>query len=210
VPPSNPLTGNALPASDFNLTATTHTAAGTSTDTWTFHDPSGTVSDRITPVALTITANNATKLPGEANPAFTVSYSGFVNGEGPGVLGGTLSFSLTATGSNTYAITPYGLTASSYAITFVSGTLTVLSCGQATTAQQAQVDAAGLDHGLQNSLDSQLQAALAYFIAGDTADGVSQLGAFINHVSAQRGKKIAAALADAWIAYAPRIINAVG
>jgi hypothetical protein len=63
---------------------------------------------------------------------------------------------------------------------------------------------------LQNSLDSQPQAALAYFAAGDTADVVSQLGAFINHVSAQRGKKIAAALADAWIAFAQRIINAVG
>jgi hypothetical protein len=36
------------------------------------------------------------------------------------------------------------------------------------------------------------------------------LGAFINEVSAQRGKHIDAALADAWIAHAQRIINAVG
>jgi hypothetical protein len=35
-------------------------------------------------------------------------------------------------------------------------------------------------------------------------------GAFINSVSAQRGKKVDAAMADAWIAYAQRIINAVG
>jgi hypothetical protein len=43
-----------------------------------------------------------------------------------------------------------------------------------------------------------------------TADGASQLGAFIHPVSAQRGKHIAAALADAWIAYAQRISTAVG
>jgi hypothetical protein len=38
----------------------------------------------------------------------------------------------------------------------------------------------------------------------------SQLGAFINHLRAQRGKGIDAALADAWVAYALEIINAVG
>jgi len=35
------------------------------------------------------------------------------------------------------------------------------------------------------------------------------LGAFIHPVSAQRGKHIDAALADAWIAFAQRIIRAV-
>jgi hypothetical protein len=137
-----------------------------------------------------------------------------VNGEGFGVLIGTLSFSLTATGSNTYAITPSGLTASNDAITFVSGTLTVLSYAQATANLQAQVDAGGLPQGLQNSLDSQLQAAAAAFSAGNTTAGVNQLKAFIHHVSAQSGNQnedlINAALADALIKYAQRIINAVG
>jgi hypothetical protein len=68
----------------------------------------------------------------------------------------------------------------------------------------------GLAQGLQSSLDSQLQAALAYFNAGDTADGVSQLGAFLNHVSAQSGKQIDATLANILIASARRIIHAVG
>ena len=167
----------------------------------------------VTPAALTITAANQTRIQGEANPAFTVSYSGFVLGEGPGALGGTLTFS-TAAGAGSapgsYAVTPGGLTSGNYAITFVSGTLTVLGYGQATSNLQAQVDAAGLDHGTQNSLDSQLRAAVALFNAGDTAGGVSQLGAFISHVSAQRGKHIAAALADAWVVSAQRIIDAAG
>jgi hypothetical protein len=167
----------------------------------------------VTPAALTVTASDATKIQGEANPAFMVSYSGFVLGEGPAVLGGTLSFSTPATASSpagSYAVTPAGLTSDNYAITFVSGTLSVLSYAQATANLQAQVDAAGLAQGMQSSLDDQLQAALALFNAGDTTDGVSQLGAFLHHVSAQRGNHIDAALADAWIASAQRIINAVG
>jgi hypothetical protein len=165
----------------------------------------------VSPAPLTITANDpAPMIQGEAFPAFTVSYSGFVLGQDASVLSGTLAFSLTATGSNTYAITPSGLTASNYAITFASGTLTVLSHGQATSTLQAQVDAAGLPHGMQNSLDSQLQAAAASFSAGNTTAGVNQLKAFIHHVSDESGDQIDAALADALIKYAQRIISAVG
>ena len=51
--------GVALPASDLNLTGTTHTNAGTYTDTWTFTDPnyvsqSGTVTDTIQKANATI------------------------------------------------------------------------------------------------------------------------------------------------------------
>ena len=46
--------------------------------------------------------------------------------------------------------------------------------------------------------------------AGDTSDGVSQLQSFINHVSAQCGKHVAAGLGNAWVADAQRIIDAVG
>jgi hypothetical protein len=167
----------------------------------------------VTKAALTITANNQSKITGEANPAFTVRDSGFVLGQNASVLGGTLTCSTPATAGSppgTYAITPGGLTSGNYALTFVSGTLTVLSYGQATRTLQAQVDAAGLAPGIQSSLDRQLQAAIADFAAGDTADGVGQLGAFINHVRAQRGNQIGAALADAWIASAQRILNAAG
>jgi hypothetical protein len=59
--------GSALPAGDFNLTATTHTTAGTySADAWSFHDPSdnyldasGTVSDRISPATPTLSVSDA-------------------------------------------------------------------------------------------------------------------------------------------------------
>jgi hypothetical protein len=72
------------------------------------------------------------------------------------------------------------------------------------------VDTSGLASGTQNSLDAKLQAAIASFDKGNTTDGDNQLGAFINYVMAQKGKKIDAVTADALIDYAQRIINAVG
>src|SRR3970282_570885 len=45
----------------------------------------------VNPSTLTGTAENKTRTYGAANPAFTVSYTGFVNGETANVGAGTLS-----------------------------------------------------------------------------------------------------------------------
>jgi hypothetical protein len=82
----------------------------------------------ITKAPLSVTADDASKTYGDPNPSFTVGYSGFKLTDGPGDLGGTLSFSTPATASSsvgTYPVTPGGLTSGNYAITFVDGTLTV-------------------------------------------------------------------------------------
>src|SRR5207253_3926924 len=76
------------------------------------------------------------KVFGQLNPAFTVSYSGFVLGEGPFALGGTLVFSTAATTSSTvgsYSITPSGLSSTNYAISFHAGTLTISKAFTTTT-----------------------------------------------------------------------------
>jgi MBG domain (YGX type)/Carboxypeptidase regulatory-like domain len=76
--------------------------------------------------ALTVTAENQVKTLGAPNPAFTVTYSGFVLGQGPSVLGGTLTFTTPATAASpvgTYTVTPGGLTSPNYAITYVDGQL---------------------------------------------------------------------------------------
>jgi hypothetical protein len=187
---------------------------GTAATNYTLTGASGSVT--IAQAPLTVTANDVTIIQGEALPAFTAGYNGFAPGEGPGVLSGTLTFSTTApnnTTPGTYDITPSNLSSNNYTITFLPGKLTILSYSLATTNLQTGpggVDTAGLNHGMQNSLDAQLQAATADFADGDTADGASQLEAFINHVRAQRNKAIAANLADAWIAAAQRIISALG
>jgi len=58
--------------------------------------------------SLTVTANNASKMYGAANPGFTPSYSGFANGDTAAVLTGSPSLTTTATAASvagTYPIT---------------------------------------------------------------------------------------------------------
>jgi uncharacterized repeat protein (TIGR03803 family) len=171
----------------------------------------GTATFDILKAALTVKANDQTIIIGEALPAFTVSYSGFVNNETSGVLGGTLAFSTTYTAGSppgSYSITLSGLTSGNYAITFVPGTLTVLSLSQATNNLLTLVDSSNLPSGTRHSLDVKLEAAIDSFTQGNETAGDNQLGAFINEVNAQRGKTIDAALADIFITDALRIIAA--
>ncbi len=96
----------------------------------------------VTPAALTVTANDASKVYGAPLPAFSASYSGFVLGEAASVLGGTLGFTTAATASSSvagspYPITPAGLTSTNYSITFVAGKLTVTPAALTVTANDA-------------------------------------------------------------------------
>ena len=98
---------------------------------------SNTVTQAITKAALSVTvdANDTTaaidhftKVYGSANPPFGVRYSGFVNGDTSGSVGGTLVFTTSATAASpvgSYAVTPSGLTSGNYTITFVDGFLDV-------------------------------------------------------------------------------------
>ena len=77
---------------------------------------------------LIITADNKTKVYGDALPALTVSYVGFVNGETYTVLDGELIIETEAKQNSvvgTYAITASGLTSSNYEITYKDGVLEV-------------------------------------------------------------------------------------
>ncbi|MGC2112654.1 MAG: MBG domain-containing protein, partial [Candidatus Korobacteraceae bacterium] len=94
--------------------------------------PAPPVNDTFTvnPAVLTVTANNATITEGSQLPTFTASYSGFVNGDGQGVLSGSPSLTTTAPQNppvGTYPIIAARgtLSAQNYTFTFVNGTLTV-------------------------------------------------------------------------------------
>jgi hypothetical protein len=100
---------------------------------WTnlYPAPSQSVIFQATPAPLTITALNQNKTY-DGNPfptsLFTVSYGGFVNNENSSSLSGTLSYggnAIGATNAGSYSITPQGLSATNYAITFQPGTLTI-------------------------------------------------------------------------------------
>jgi large repetitive protein len=84
----------------------------------------------VTPAPLTVTANSTNRIYGTANPVFTATYAGFVNGENTGVLAGNPSLSTPATagspvGNYTIVVTNGTLTATNYAFQFVNGTLAV-------------------------------------------------------------------------------------
>jgi Right handed beta helix region len=93
-----------------------------------------------------------------------------------------------------------------------SVTITVVAPPPPPVAQQiqsliAQVQSLGLQKGTENSLLAKLNAALASVNQGNTESARGQLGAFINEVSAQSGKKIPAQQAAALIAAAQQIIG---
>ena len=107
------------------------------TDTKNYGPVTATAMINVKQASLLITANSATRVYGQQNPAFTVTYAGLTNGNLPSSLGGSLDFSTAATGSspvNTYSVVPGGLTSLNYAITFVGGRLVVTPASLTITA----------------------------------------------------------------------------
>jgi hypothetical protein len=101
-------------------------------DTTDYATVTGTVNVQVNPATLTVTANNASMAVGAAVPALTASYSGFVNGDGTGVLSGSPSLTTTATSSSPAGVYPItaaqgALSAANYSFTFVNGTLSVIA-----------------------------------------------------------------------------------
>jgi hypothetical protein len=102
----------------------------TPTDGVDYTTATATVTLTVNKANLTVTANNASRVYGAANPAFTPIYSGFVNGDTSVVLTGSPSLTTTATAASpvgSYTITAAAgtLSAANYSFTFVNGTLTV-------------------------------------------------------------------------------------
>ncbi|HEY4695301.1 MAG TPA: MBG domain-containing protein [Candidatus Hydromicrobium sp.] len=94
----------------------------------------------ITPAPLTVTADDALKVYGDSNPAFSVTYSGFVAGDDETDLLGTLEITTTATEASPvgiYPITPSGLSSTNYSITFVDRILAITPAPLTVTANDA-------------------------------------------------------------------------
>src|SRR2546422_731268 len=98
---------------------------------------------------LTVTANNATREYGDANPAFSASYSGFKNGENLGTseVTGTPSLTTSATATSAVAGSPYAITAAAgtlssanYTFTFATGDLTITKATLTVTADNKSRD----------------------------------------------------------------------
>lgn len=118
---------------------------------------------------LTITANSASRLYGAANPVFSATFNGLVSGHDSSVVNG-LQFSTTATqssGVGSYAITPFGASATGYNISYVPGTLAIERAPLTITA----------NHASRVYGDANPAFSAQYFglVNGDTAGVVSGL-----------------------------------
>jgi hypothetical protein len=142
------------------------TVSGATSTNYTISFAAGTLT--VGTAALTITADDVARIYGDPNPAFTISVSGFRNGDTMGDLGGALTCSSPAGSASdvgTYPITCSGLTSADYAITFGAGTLTV---GPATI--DVQPDAQGRAYGAANPA---LTVSFSGFVNGDSASVIS-------------------------------------
>ncbi|MGO9750201.1 MAG: MBG domain-containing protein [Solirubrobacteraceae bacterium] len=156
--PANIVYGKALSGTQLDATAnvagtfTYPTAAGTvlgagnqalsvsftPTDSTDYTTATASTTINVNQATLLITAKPATKVYGQQNPAFAVTYAGLTNGDSSSSLGGALHFSTVATASspvNTYPLVPGGLTSPNYAITFVTGNLVVTPASLTITAK---------------------------------------------------------------------------
>jgi hypothetical protein len=105
----------------------TITASGAVDPNYTIAFVSGTL--KVNPAPLTISADSKTKIYGAALPAFTASFSGFVNGDTPASLTTPVSLGTVATASSpvgSYTITASSAVDANYTITFLPGTLQIL------------------------------------------------------------------------------------
>ncbi|HEV3142244.1 MAG TPA: Ig-like domain repeat protein [Vicinamibacterales bacterium] len=141
----SPVAGTVLNAGSRPLSVTF-----TPADTANYTGSGASRSLTVTPAALTIRANDASKVFGAPLPAFSASSTGFVNGDSMSSLSGALSFSTPATASSaagSYAITPSGVSSSNYAIAFANGTLTIARAST-TTAVAASPNPDGLNQAV--------------------------------------------------------------
>ena len=102
--------------------------AGTYTANITLGSATASVEFTIGKAALTVTANPKTITYGDPAPAYSVSYSGWVNSEDTSALTTAPTATSAYTqydGVNTYEITPNGGAATNYSFNYVNGTLTV-------------------------------------------------------------------------------------
>ena len=107
------------------VSAATGTASGFIPSNYNITYTSGDLA--INRAALSITADDKSKVYGEAEPVRTVTYNGFKNGEDDSVIYGLVisAPSGSTASAGTHSITPSGALAANYDISFVSGTLTV-------------------------------------------------------------------------------------
>jgi hypothetical protein len=104
------------------------TTTFTPTDLTANRVTTATASIEITPAPLAVTAGDISRSFSEANTDFTVSFGGFLNGDGPNVITSPITFATDGVDgaiAGAYPLTPAGGAAANYALNFIDGTITI-------------------------------------------------------------------------------------
>ncbi len=128
------------PAGVYAITPTNATGVGLTNYIIAYSN--GTLS--VGQAQLIATADDKSRAYGQPNPAFTINFSGFVNGEGTNVLNSLPLASTTATSTTapgSYPITLAGGTDDNYSFTLVSGALSISPPGDITITTVEVLDA---------------------------------------------------------------------
>ncbi|HUR47323.1 MAG TPA: MBG domain-containing protein, partial [Candidatus Saccharimonadales bacterium] len=131
---------------------------------------------------LTITAQNKSKVYGDALPLLTAVYSGFVNGDTTANLDSGVSLSSSATASSSVANYPISLTAgpdSDYTITLVNGVLAVTPAPLVIAAQNKSK--------VYGSANPALTANYTGFVNGDTVASLDRPVVLASSATASSG-----------------------
>ena len=180
-----------LPSISTTASASSHvgsyaiTVSGAASSDYTISYVSGSLS--VTPAALTITANNQTKVYGAALPTLTASYNGWVNGDTAASLASlpTLGTAVTAASQvGSYAITASGAASSDYAISYVTGSLIVTPATLTITADNKAKEFGSGVPALTASYNGWVNGDTAVSLAslptlGTTASAASHVGSYV-------------------------------
>ena len=162
------------PVGSYTITPTLGTLSATNYAFTVFKTATLTVNK----ANLIVTANPASRVYGAADPTFTATISGFVNGDAASVVSGQPKFTSNDTVKSSvgaYTITPTlgTLTAANYAFTvFNSATLTITKAHLTVTANPAT--------RLVGAADPTFTVTVTGFVNGDTASVVSGHASFIS------------------------------
>ena len=125
------------------VTATGLTLNGAAAVNYLLSTSTAITTANIYQAALTVTASNAARAYGQANPPISANYTGFINGQGPGVLSGALNCGSPATPASSVAGSPYatnctGVSSPNYAVSYVPGTLAIVPAPLTIAANSAK------------------------------------------------------------------------
>jgi len=177
-----------------STTATSATGVGTATITasnsglsaanYTFNNlVNGALT--INPATLTVTADNQTRVYGGANPTFTETITGFVNGENRSVvtgagLGSSTATSATGVGSSVITASNNGLSATNYNFSnLVNGALTINPATLTVTADNQT--------RLYGGLNPTFTETISGFVNGENRSVVSGTGVASNTATTTTG-----------------------